>query len=111
MLIRGCSWRKKKFSGLLVTNGYDERKIAQLKNFKRQNEGTTNENHYKKVPLFLQHLSESSNRRMDETIKKYNLNVKLISKPAPQLGQILRNKNKTISTGHNYSICKLTNKT
>ena len=103
--------KRGEFEQLLVENGYGKR---QIRYFKQRNEKRKRKETRKLekngVPLFLQFVSDSTNKKIKNIIKKYDLNVHLVSKPAPQLGQILRRKEKK-SEDHECGICEAVKKT
>ena len=108
--IAGEEEKSREFESLLVTNGYKREHIRAIKS-KQKNKKMKNKllHNMNRVPLFLNYLSEQASRKIKNAINKYDLNVNLISKPAPQLCQLLRNRNSQREY-HNCRICQLLNK-
>ena len=91
-----------KFKNSLVRNGYTENKIASYKRNDYRNK--TNKKQSKKSPLVLNYISEETNRRINNLIRRYDLEVRLVSKPAPSLTNVLKKRDSKV-VHHNCDIC------
>ena len=92
---------------ILEENNYSKQQIRTLK---RQYLDKTNRKKKRKfkdddrVPLFISFINDNVNRQINKAIAKYDLNIKLISKPAPQLCSVL-NRKRISRSHHNCEIC------
>jgi len=88
-----------------LQNGFNKYKTKTKQ--KRRNERNVSELDKKKTALSLDFVSDSLNRKINSIIKKYNLQVRLISKPARSLKQIFKKHNDhKINKHENCAICE-----
>lgn len=105
--------KKKEFEDLLIKNGYKEEHVSKFKTIPKKFNSTKKQhfNIKNKVPLFLNFISDQANYKIRNAIHKYDLDINLISKPAPQLSTLLKTKTNNQNQNHeNCEICPLLNK-
>ena len=58
--------------------------------------------------MFLNYVNDNTHHRINKTIEKYGLKIRLVSKPAPQLSSVLNNKSGTrLPHKDDCHLCKL----
>ena len=94
-----------KFADMLRVNGYDRNDIRNLseKN-KRERRRKKVKAGVQKTPLVLSYINEKTRRRLNQLIDKYDIGVRLVSKPPPCLDNLLQKKRGRIA--HDCRICK-----
>ncbi len=114
-----CSEKEEKikkieaFDKILEENMYSIKQIRTFKTQHRSNRKNTRKNtrkstENKPISLFLNYINEATNHKINKTIEKYGLRIKLINKSAPQLASILKKKQRTrLQHQNNCDICKL----
>ena len=98
----------KEFESILEENKYSKKQIISFKTQHAKKDKKIRKVKKKKTSLFINYISDNTNRKINKTIDKYGLNIKLVCKPAPQLSTILKNKKEThIEHKNNCVICKV----
>ena len=100
------------FEDLLKDNGYSQKQIQRTRQkrerrfkHKRQNKRGIESETCKKTPLVLNYINDNANRKINQLINKYDLEVRLVSKPGPALHQVLNKADNKVNS-HTCEICK-----
>ena len=106
--------KEMEFEKLLAMNGYKDSYIQKCKNrtkLKKLNRKASRPkktfNTINTIPLFLDYISEETNRKIKKAINKYGLNISLISRPAPQLSRLLSRRQTNTTIYHNKDNCEI----
>ena len=98
----------KEFKNLLKSNGYSDTTLEEIR---KKTERISNSKKYKKqgankTPLIMNFINDKTSRKINQLIHKYDLDVQLISKPGPNLQQILNKQQASKQLHQNCDICK-----
>jgi hypothetical protein len=98
-----------KFKNSLKNNGYGDNQVWHYttKNkriMKQKNTGNSRNNFMTKTPFVMHYINEKMNRSINKLIRKYDLDVRLVSKPGISLENILKKKIKK-GVHQNCDIC------
>ena len=99
------------FKNSLKHNGYGDKQILNYtgnhrgnkRNNKHKNNRHSKTTSRKKTPLIINYVNERTNRKINQLISKYDIDVRLVSKPSPNLNTVLKKKK---IVHQNCEICK-----